>query len=95
MATFACDSCKKEVRFLTLQNATLIAGVCRSTMYYWIERGWVHWRQLPSGRRLICCNSLSRPGSRDFSRGLAESALHESTAERFPVQNFSSKTVQD
>jgi predicted DNA-binding transcriptional regulator AlpA len=61
MATFTCDVCQRETRFLSLQNSMKSAGVCRSTMYYWMERGWIHWRELPSGRRMICYNSLSRP----------------------------------
>jgi predicted DNA-binding transcriptional regulator AlpA len=62
MAMFMCDHCMQETRFLSLQNARSTAGVCRSTIYYWMERGWIHWRELPSGRRLICLNSLSRTG---------------------------------
>jgi len=64
MATFTCDVCQREARFLSLQNSMRSAGVCRSTIYYWMERGWIHWRELPSGRRLICHNSLSRPVTR-------------------------------
>jgi predicted DNA-binding transcriptional regulator AlpA len=60
MATFTCDVCQREARFLSLQNSMRSLGVCRSTIYYWMERGWIHWRTLPSGRRLICLNSLSR-----------------------------------
>jgi predicted DNA-binding transcriptional regulator AlpA len=63
MATFLCQHCRRETRFLSLQNAKTTAGVCRSTIYYWMERGWVHWRELPSGRRLICLDSLSRAGA--------------------------------
>lgn len=63
MATLFCESCRKECNFLPLYLAAKVLGVCRTTMYYWIERGWVHWLELPSGRRLICAASLSRqPG---------------------------------
>ena len=34
--------------------------VSRSTMYYWMEHRWIHRRELPSGRGLICEASLSR-----------------------------------
>ena len=61
MATFICDVCQREMRFLSLQNSMRSAGVCRSTIYYWMDREWIHWRVLPSGRRMICYNSLSRP----------------------------------
>jgi hypothetical protein len=62
MAVFFCDICKREVRFLSLRSAGTAAGVCRSTIYYWIDKEWIHWRELPSGRRVICHESLSRPG---------------------------------
>jgi predicted DNA-binding transcriptional regulator AlpA len=70
MATFKCDVCQMEVRFLSLQNSMHAAGVCRSTIYYWMERGWIHWRELPSGRRMICHNSLSRPGTGPSARSV-------------------------
>src|SRR5260370_36717928 len=57
MATFICDVCQREMRFLSLQNSMRSAGVCRSTIYYWMERGWIHWRELPSGSRMICYKS--------------------------------------
>jgi hypothetical protein len=37
-----------------------VAGVSRTTMYYWIQRDWVHYRELASGRRVVCQESLSR-----------------------------------
>jgi predicted DNA-binding transcriptional regulator AlpA len=70
MATLYCDVCHQEVRFLSLQNSMKSAGVCRSTVYYWMERGWIHWRVLPSGRRLICHSSLSRPAGGTEARSL-------------------------
>jgi len=69
MATFKCDVCQQESRFLSLQNSMRSAGVCRSTIYYWMERRWIHWRELPSGRRMICYNSLSR-SARSETRSL-------------------------
>ena len=56
-----CDRCHKETRFLPLHSAIALVGKSRSTLYYWMERRWIHWRELPSGRRLICEASLSRP----------------------------------
>jgi len=58
---FFCEHCRKETKFLSLHSAVAIAGVSRSTVYYWMERRWIHWRESPSGRRLICEASLSRP----------------------------------
>jgi predicted site-specific integrase-resolvase len=45
--------------FLPIRNTIQVAGVSRSTVYYWMERAWIHWRELPSGRRVICQESLS------------------------------------
>jgi predicted DNA-binding transcriptional regulator AlpA len=58
---FLCEHCHKETRFLPMQFAVSLTGRCRSTIYYWMERGWIHWRELPSGRRLICEESLMHP----------------------------------
>jgi len=63
MARFFCEPCQKESNFLPIYMVMKTAGVCRSTIYYWMDRGWVHWRELPSGRRLICETSLTRPAS--------------------------------
>ena len=93
MATFVCECCQKEVRFLPLRNAAVTAGVCRSTIYYWMERGWIHWRELPSGRRLICLDSLSRPGTGNVAISISRTSIGPITA-KLPVQNSSSKSVQ-
>lgn len=61
MAALFCENCRKESNFLPICAATKLVGVSRSTMYYWMEHSWVHWRELPSGRRVICETSLSRP----------------------------------
>jgi len=84
VATFTCDVCHKEVHFLSLQNSMRSAGVCRSTIYYWMDRRWIHWRELPSGRRVICLNSLSRPA------GIEGSTSKKVTMKR----EISSKSVQ-
>ena len=60
-----CDHCKKETKFLPVCTAIALTGVSRSTIYYWMEHQWIHWRELPSGRRLICEASLSRPVHED------------------------------
>lgn len=59
MSVFFCDHCKSQTKFLPIRNAILVAGVSRSTIYYWMDRSWVHWRILASGRRVICQESLS------------------------------------
>ena len=57
---FYCDQCGKESHFVPIHRVLKITGVSRSTIYYWIEKGWVHWIELPSQRRLICEESLLR-----------------------------------
>ena len=63
-----CGVCDARVFADRLQRAVQVVGVSRSTIYYWMERGWIHWREVPSGRRVICEASLSR----DARKGSAE-----------------------
>lgn len=60
MARHACGVCGLEADFVPIYAAAKIAAVSRSTMYYWIQKRWVHWCELASGRKVICCNSLVR-----------------------------------
>jgi len=60
-AAFFCEHCQNNTRFLPIHFACAVTGVSRRTIYYWMERDWVHWRELPSGRRVICQESLSHP----------------------------------
>lgn len=60
MSLIFCDHCNKETRLIPVYRAIKIAGVSRSTIYYWFEKDWVHWVTLPSGRKLICEESLLR-----------------------------------
>jgi hypothetical protein len=57
---FFCEYCQRDTRFLAIHHAIDLVKVCRSTIYYWMERDLIHWRELPSGRRIICQESLSR-----------------------------------
>lgn len=58
-----CDNCKRETEFIPIYRAVSIASVSRSTIYYWMEKHWIHWRSLPSKRRVICRESLSIPAT--------------------------------
>lgn len=60
MARLFCERCKAEAQFVSVTTASNMLDVCRSTIYYWIDHGWVHWYELPSGRRLLCMCSLAR-----------------------------------
>jgi hypothetical protein len=66
-ARFFCEECQKETRFVPLHLARGLAGVSRTTMYYWIQREWVHYRQLASGRRVVCQESLSRRATKEVT----------------------------
>ncbi len=62
MRLLFCETCHQQTEFLQIYSATKLLGVSRSTIYYWINKNWIHWCVLPSGRRLICRNSLTMPG---------------------------------
>jgi predicted DNA-binding transcriptional regulator AlpA len=66
-ARFFCEHCQKETHFLPVHFAVALTGVSRSTMYYWMDRRWIHWRELPSRRRVICKESLSHQPRHDVS----------------------------
>ena len=57
---FFCASCKKDVTFLSVGTAIRTAGICRATIYNWMDRGLIHWSELPSGHRMICRESLKK-----------------------------------
>jgi len=58
VASFHCEQCNEETRFLPIHYVARAMGVSRSTVYYWMEHNWVHWLEKPSGRRIICEESL-------------------------------------
>jgi hypothetical protein len=62
-ARFFCPICQKETKFLHVHSAATMAAVSRQTIYDWMDRGWIHWRELPSGRPMICEESLSHEAS--------------------------------
>jgi len=53
-----CENCRKQTSFLPIYTALQVARVSRSTVYYWMGHDWIHWKELPSGRRMICSESL-------------------------------------
>jgi predicted DNA-binding transcriptional regulator AlpA len=53
-----CKTCRKQAAFLPIHLAVILTGNSRRTLYRWMERGWIHWRELPNGRRLLCQESL-------------------------------------
>jgi hypothetical protein len=55
---FFCASCKKDVDFLSISTAIRMAAIGKSAIYSWMRHGWIHWSELPNGRRVICQESL-------------------------------------
>jgi predicted site-specific integrase-resolvase len=55
---FFCEHCQKETRFMPIHFAIQEIGVSRTTMYNWMQRKLLHWVELPSGRAMICQQSL-------------------------------------
>ena len=55
---FFCEHCRKETKFMPIHSASKEIGVSRTTMYTWMKRQLVHWLELPSGRAMICQQSL-------------------------------------
>jgi predicted DNA-binding transcriptional regulator AlpA len=55
-----CEHCQKETRFVPIYYALALTGRSRPTLYYWMKHSWIHWLELPSGRRLICEQALIR-----------------------------------
>jgi len=41
-ASFFCEHCQKDAKFLPIHFAHALAGVSRRTIYYWMQRGWIH-----------------------------------------------------
>jgi hypothetical protein len=55
---FFCEHCRKETKFMPINFAAKEIGVSRATIYIWMQRLRVHWLELPSGRPMICQQSL-------------------------------------
>jgi hypothetical protein len=88
MAKTFCESCQKESNFLPIYMAQRVAGVSRSTIYYWLEHGWVHYLVLPSGRRVICEASLAHSASSRSDLALDASPPKESSKPVPPPRNL-------
>ena len=53
-----CVICGRSTRFINISHAKKLLGVDRSTIYSWMKREWIHVGRMPSGRALICAESL-------------------------------------
>jgi hypothetical protein len=63
--TFFCDRCRKETKFLPLQFAIAATGVSRASFYRWMERRFIHYRELPTGHRMLCLHSIRKVAAID------------------------------
>jgi len=53
-----CSPCGRQVKMVTADEASTLAGVSSRTVYRWIEEGKVHFLEPSDGLPLICLNSL-------------------------------------
>ncbi len=60
--TFLCEHCGCLTPFVGVSRVINLVSVSKSTVYYWMEHGWVHWKVLPNRRRVVCLGSLSNFG---------------------------------
>lgn len=54
-----CPACRKQSPYLHIDSAVIVSGIPRRTLYRWMKRGWIHWRTLPNGQRLLCQECLT------------------------------------
>ena len=60
MAKIICETCGEERELVPVYRSAMFSGVSRATIYHWMRKGWIHWVESPSGRRLVCVGSLAR-----------------------------------
>ena len=53
-----CPECKAETEIVTPDEAAILIGVSSRTIYYWVEKGRLHFTEVPEGLLRICLNSL-------------------------------------
>ena len=53
-----CTLCDSEVKMVTLDEASIIAGVNWRTINHWVEAGKIHITETPEGLLQICLESL-------------------------------------
>jgi hypothetical protein len=61
MARYFCVECGKLTDHLSVSGTAESIQVTRTTIYNWMRRRQVHWVLRPSGRKLICQESLVTP----------------------------------
>ena len=64
--TFFCGRCRKETKFLPIHFAVAATGVSRASFYRWMERRFIHYRELPTGHRMLCLDSIRKVAAIDL-----------------------------
>ncbi|PYU32716.1 MAG: hypothetical protein DMG31_10235 [Acidobacteria bacterium] len=64
--TFFCRRCRKETKFLPIHFAVAATGVSRASFYRWMERRFIHYRELPTGHRMLCLDSIRKVAAIDL-----------------------------
>jgi hypothetical protein len=55
-----CEGCGAESLMLTPREAAILAGVTTRLIYAHVERGTLHYVELPDGTLLVCGHSVGR-----------------------------------
>jgi hypothetical protein len=58
-SVFRCDQHGVEVRWIPPSEVSKLTGAHVRTVHNWMDRGWVHTRMLPSGRKVVCERSVN------------------------------------
>ena len=53
-----CNTCRAEVRMVSVEEAAVIAGVSQRAMFHRIEAGRLHFGETSRGAVLICLDAL-------------------------------------
>lgn len=60
---------RMDREYLSIAEAARLAGVCRRTVYNWMERGQLAFVRLPSGMRRVRKTEVIRVGTAGNGRG--------------------------
>ena len=60
-----CAECGRTVRLLTMDEAAHLVCQTTRTIFRWLEARQLHYSETPSGRLLVCLDSLLLAGAAD------------------------------
>lgn len=58
MKNYFCRFCGRETVHYSIVRSAALTGVCRETIYRWLRSKRIHGIALPSGRMMLCVESL-------------------------------------